>query len=85
MPTESIAITGASSGIGRAAACAFAARGAGTVLIARRRERLEALAERITTVYGTPVALICADLAGPRDTSGRVGAAIQLSSSRPCQ
>ena len=40
-------ITGANSGIGERVAAAFAAEGAATVLAARRRERLEAVAEEI--------------------------------------
>ena len=42
-----VAITGASSGIGRAAALYFAARGYSVVLIARRLERLEEVAEAV--------------------------------------
>jgi NADP-dependent 3-hydroxy acid dehydrogenase YdfG len=40
-------VTGASSGIGEAAAEALAAEGAAVAIAARRRDRLEALAERI--------------------------------------
>jgi NAD(P)-dependent dehydrogenase (short-subunit alcohol dehydrogenase family) len=40
-------VTGASSGIGRAAARLFAAEGASVVLVARRRDRLEELVDEI--------------------------------------
>ncbi|HTG47587.1 MAG TPA: SDR family NAD(P)-dependent oxidoreductase [Actinomycetota bacterium] len=52
-----VVVTGASSGIGEAAAVAFAKRGAKVVLTARRTERLEALAERIHGAGGRALAL----------------------------
>jgi NADP-dependent 3-hydroxy acid dehydrogenase YdfG len=48
-------ITGASSGVGRAAALAFAAAGAKLVLTARRAERLGALCAEITAKGGRAV------------------------------
>jgi NADP-dependent 3-hydroxy acid dehydrogenase YdfG len=47
-----ILITGASSGIGQATAEAFAASTRDLFLVARRKERLDALAERLSKKYG---------------------------------
>jgi NADP-dependent 3-hydroxy acid dehydrogenase YdfG len=52
-------VTGASSGIGAATAVALAAEGAGVALVARRRERLEALVTRITDAGGQALAVEC--------------------------
>jgi NADP-dependent 3-hydroxy acid dehydrogenase YdfG len=50
-------VTGASSGIGAAAAAALAAQGAAVTLAARRRDRLEALAAGIRDQGGTALVL----------------------------
>jgi NAD(P)-dependent dehydrogenase (short-subunit alcohol dehydrogenase family) len=54
-----ILLTGASSGIGEAAAEQFARLGATVVVVARRRDLLDALAERITTGGGEALSLPC--------------------------
>lgn len=54
-----ILITGASSGIGEAAAAQFAREGATVVAVARRQELLDALAQRITAAGGDATAIAC--------------------------
>jgi NAD(P)-dependent dehydrogenase (short-subunit alcohol dehydrogenase family) len=49
-----IVVTGASSGIGLAAAEALARRGAGLVLVGRDKERLAAAVEQVTVAGGPP-------------------------------
>jgi len=54
-----VLITGASSGIGAAGAEAFAAEGAEVIVVARRAELLDELAESIAGSGGTATALPC--------------------------
>src|SRR3954452_9628091 len=53
------AVTGASSGIGQATALALAGAGASVALAARRQDRLEELAERITAEGGSALPIAC--------------------------
>jgi hypothetical protein len=57
-------ITGASAGLGEAFARAYAARGLEVALVARRVERLQALAGELTQRHGIEALVIPADLSG---------------------
>lgn len=60
--TQSVLITGASSGIGRELAKLFAKDGYSPVLVARRREKLEELSAQIRSTFGIEPRVLTADL-----------------------
>ena len=68
-------ITGASSGIGAEYARQLARAGYDLILVARRRERLESLAEALRTEHGVMVEVLPADLSLPEEAA-RVAARI---------
>jgi short-subunit dehydrogenase len=58
-------VTGASDGIGRAFAERLAASGVSVVLVARRRDRLEALADALSARHGVQTRVVPLDLGDP--------------------
>ena len=71
-------ITGASAGIGTELARVFASRGHRVALVARRADRLQALAAEITAVGGKAPIIIPCDLAQP-DSGDQIAAALAAS------
>jgi short-subunit dehydrogenase len=69
MNTKTALITGASSGIGAVYADRLARRGYDLVLVARNKERLEAVATSIRSATGRNVQLLQADLANPAESA----------------
>ena len=67
-PSESstAVVTGASSGIGEAIARELASRGYGLTLVARRREKLQALSDELEGDHDVEVEILPADLGSDR-------------------
>ncbi|MFI5323636.1 MAG: SDR family NAD(P)-dependent oxidoreductase [Thermodesulfobacteriota bacterium] len=84
MTEETVLITGASSGIGLELARLFAADNSNLVLVARREDRLRALADELKSEFGVDVFILPKDLSqknAPKeifDTLGKEGIQIDV-------
>jgi len=74
-PRKAVVVTGASDGIGAELARIFAAKGHEVALIARRRDRLEALATEIAATGAKKPLVVELDLCAP-DAGARLGQAL---------
>jgi uncharacterized protein len=77
-PNSAALVTGASAGIGACIARELAKRGHGLVLVARRRERLEALAEELSDAYGVRAEAIGCDLSKAASVARLPGRIVSL-------
>ncbi len=69
--SEAVIVTGASAGLGEVFSRRYAARGHALLLVARRRERLESLAEQLRSEHGVEVHVLPLDLS-ERDAAEEV-------------
>jgi short-subunit dehydrogenase len=69
MSVETVLVTGASSGIGRELARCFAADGCRLILVARKRQALQALADELNEAHKTQSEVFPADLSQPEAPS----------------
>src|SRR5947209_1245197 len=65
--TSTCLVTGASSGIGADIARELARRGRGVTLVARREDRLKALADELATTHKVRAEVVTCDLTDPAD------------------
>jgi short-subunit dehydrogenase len=65
MPRPLALVTGASAGLGQSYAVELAKAGHDLIVVARRRERLAALAQRLSAAYQAEIEELVADLATP--------------------
>lgn len=76
LENKSVVVTGVSAGMGRAIAKLFVREGANVIGVARRKERLDQLAEELKTLPGTFVPF-CGDITKPEDAEGMIAAATE--------
>jgi hypothetical protein len=76
--TSTALVTGASAGIGAEIARELARRGHGVVLVARRKQRLNELAQELSTEYGVRAETLACDLSKPASRSRIPGRLTEL-------
>jgi serine 3-dehydrogenase len=74
LKNKNVFITGASSGIGKACATAFAREGSNLLLAARRKERIDMLARDLEKTYGVMTHSIQLDVRNNDEVTGAISA-----------
>ena len=69
MSVENVLVTGASSGIGLEISKVFARNGSNLVIVARREEKLNEIAEELNAKYGIEVRVLAKDLSKPKSAA----------------